>query len=62
MHKYEEQRFQEIQFLVVLQTPYTAVTQSAFTFSKLTIETREQGVKVCYLYQVGIFIVNFEHI
>ena len=37
-----------------------AITQSAFTFSKLTIETLEQGVK--YVQSSGVFIVNFEHI
>ena len=47
-------------------------TQSAFTRSKLTIETLEQG-KIClkltikiperrYCLRSGVFIVNFEHI
>ena len=35
-----------------------STTQPAFTCSKLTIETLEQGVK----YKSGVFIVNFEHI
>ena len=35
-----------------------ALTQPAFTCSKLTIETLEQGVKR----RSGVFIVNFEHI
>ena len=36
------------------------VTQSAFTCSKLTIKTLEQGVK--YVRRSGVFIVNLEHI
>ena len=35
-------------------------TQSAFTCSKLTIKTLEQGVK--YVRRSGVFIVNLEHI
>ena len=47
--------------------------QPAFTCSKLTIETLEQGVKICSKLTIkkperrqwsrsGVFIVNFEHI
>ena len=48
-----------------------ALTQSAFTWSKLTIETLEQGVKYVKTTMTperqdwrrsGVFIVNFEHI
>ena len=35
--------------------------QSAFTYSKLTIEILEQGVKYDWR-RSGVFIVNFEHI
>ena len=40
-------------------------TQSAIAYSKLTIETLEQGVKYVQSYQwhcSGVFIVNFDHI
>ena len=48
-------------------------TQSAFTCSKLTIETAEQRCEICskltiktpkrrYWRRFGVFIVNFEHI
>ena len=36
------------------------VTQTAFTYSKLTVETYEQGVK--YVQKVNNKVVNFEHI
>ena len=38
------------------------LTQPAFTCSKLTIETLEQGVKYRQWRRFGVFIVNFEHI
>ena len=40
-------------------------SQPAFTCSKLTIETLEQGVEICSKLTIktpGVFIVNFEHI
>ena len=37
-------------------------TQPAFTCSKLTIKTLEQGVKYVILLYLLYFIVNFEHI
>ena len=40
------------------------ISQPAFTCSKLTVETLEQGVKYVQKCEIcsGIFIVNFEHI
>ena len=37
-------------------------SQPAFTCSKITIETLEQGVKYVQWRSSGVFIVNFEHI
>ena len=45
-------------FLLFAMILYSITSQSAFTCSKLTIETLEQGVK----YRSGVFIVNFENI
>ena len=38
------------------------LSQLAFTCSKLTIETLEQGVKKVQICCSGAFIVSFEHI
>ena len=53
-------RLSAIAKVAVLQTisKYFTGTQPAFTGSKLTIDTLEQGVQ----YVQSIFIVNFEHI
>ena len=47
----------------VIVTCKYSLTQSAFTCSKLTIKTLEQGVKYIHHWRrTGVFIVNFEHV
>ena len=47
----------------VIVTCKYSLTQSAFTCSKLTIKTLEQGVKYIHHWpRTGVFIVNFAHI
>ena len=44
---------------------YKKLCQPSFTYSKLTKETLEQGVKYVQRYQwrrSSVFLVNFEHI
>ena len=50
--------------LKVLLRDFTKLSKSAFTCSKLTIQTLEQGVKHVKVNNkdAGVFIVNFEHI
>ena len=43
-------------------TKTAILTQMAFVYSKLTIETLEQGVKLRHGRRFGVFIVKFEHI
>ena len=48
--------------LMQTQQTHFMTSQPAFTCSKLTIGTLEQGVKYVQWRRSGIFIVNFEHI